>query len=96
LTRGNDHFPVPLNKRKIGYETATADAAIPILLTTDQIAYLPDILVRPLVDKGELREVRSGDLPPVERELYLSAKSDSVPAAVYNRLLSEMSEKLIG
>ncbi len=49
LVRGNDQFPIPIAKRKAGFETATADAAIPILLATDQIAFLPDLLVRPMI-----------------------------------------------
>ncbi len=94
LIRGNDQFPMPISKRKAGYETATADAAIPILLETDQVAFLPDLLVRPFIQSQKLRELRTNELPLVEKELYLSAKSDSVPAAIFKGLVEKMSEAL--
>lgn len=94
LVRGNDQFPVPISKRKTGYETATADAAVPILLETDQIAYLPDLLARPFFQSGALRELKTDEVSPVEKELLLSAKADVVPAAIFDRLSQKMSENL--
>jgi hypothetical protein len=96
LVRGNDQFPLPISKRKAGYETATADSALPILLETDQIAFLPDLLVRPSIQKQLLRELKTDEIPAVEKELLLSAKSDVVPATVFDRLSAKMSESLKG
>lgn len=94
LVRGNDQFPIPISKRKAGYETATADAAIPILAETDQIAFLPDLLVRPFIHAELLRELKADDVPLVEKELFLSAKSDSVPASIFTHLCQKMGEEL--
>jgi len=95
LTRGNDQFPIPLSKRKAGFETATAEAAIPILLETDHCAFLPEILVKSAIADRQLVELTTTDLPKVEKDLYLSAKSDSVPAAVFQKLCKVMSENLV-
>lgn len=94
LVHGNDHFPVPMSKRQIGFETATADAAIPILLETDQLAFLPEILIKRSVAAGDLRRVRVQDLPDVKRDLFLSAKADSVPASIFEQLKELLSEEL--
>jgi DNA-binding transcriptional LysR family regulator len=94
LVHGNDQFPLPISKRKSGYETATADAAIPILLNTDQIAFLPNLLVRSFIQSQDLRELRVEDLPAIEKEMFLSAKSDVVPDSVFQGLSAKMSEQL--
>ncbi len=95
LVRGNDQFPMPISKRKTGYETATADAAVPILLETNQIAFLPDLLASPFIKSQQLRELRMVELPSVEKELFLSAKSDVVPDAIFKGLLQRMSDHLM-
>ena len=94
LMRGNDQFPLPVAKRKAGYETATADAAIPILMETDHVAFLPHILVQPFLKSQQLRELRTEDLPLVEKDLFLSAKSDSVSAKIFQGLVDKMSASL--
>lgn len=96
LVRGDDNFPVSLAKRKLGFETATADAAIPILLATEQIAFLPSILIAPYVRQGKLSLVESRDVTVIEKDLYLSARSDAVPARLFDELLRGMRERLGG
>lgn len=91
LMRGNDQFPVPISKRKTGYETATADAAIPILLNSTQVAFLPDLLVVSFLKSQKLREFKIDELTVVEKDLFLSAKADSVPDALFR----ELSDKMI-
>jgi DNA-binding transcriptional LysR family regulator len=95
LAKGNDQFPLPISKRKAGYETATADAAIPILIETDQIAFLPELLVKPFIEAKKLREVRVDELPVIEKDLFLSAKSDVVPDAIFKGLLAKMSAAIL-
>lgn len=96
LVQGNDQFPIPISKRKIGFETATADSAVAILIATEQIAFLPSLLVNPFIARGELREIRCAEIPLVENEVYLSVKSDVVPDAVFQALSVQMSRALKG
>lgn len=91
LVRGNDQFPIPISKRKIGFETATADAAIPILLETNQIAFLPELLTRNFVKSNQIRILKVEEKISIEKEIFLSVKSDIVPAAVFNALSDSMS-----
>jgi DNA-binding transcriptional LysR family regulator len=94
LVRGNDQFPIDIKKRKMGFETATADAAVPILLETDHLAFLPNLLVRPFIDRKLLREIRATDLPMISRELFLTVKADAVPAKAFATLASALSASL--
>jgi DNA-binding transcriptional LysR family regulator len=94
LLRGNDHFPVPISKRRTGFETATADAAIPILMETNQLAFLPEILVKTAIESGKIKVLRVNDLPVVQRDLFLSAKADSVPANLFEHLRANMAKAL--
>jgi DNA-binding transcriptional LysR family regulator len=86
LARGNDHFPISMTKRKIGFETATADAAIPILLHTDQVGFLPSILTAPLVKKGQLRELNVADISAVKKDLYIAGRADTVGDRFFKKL----------
>lgn len=103
LMRGDDQFPVPLSKRRIGFETATADAAVPVLLNTHHVAFLPEILVQPWVKTKELKVIPlvsivglDSDLPggEVEKELFLSFRTDLVPAKFRTMLAKGLRESL--
>lgn len=94
LVRGNDHFPVAMTKRKIGFETATADTAIPILLETNQIAFLPNLLTRPLVQRGQLRELKGPHLPTAKKDLYLTGQADAVPANFFVHLNQDLKDQI--
>ncbi len=94
LTRGNDQFPIAISKRKLGYETATADAAIPILLNSDHLAFLPDILVHPFVEQKLLREIDLDEIQKVEKSLYLSARSDSVTKNVFEKIVEKLKNSI--
>jgi len=96
LLRGNDHFPIPMSKRQTGFETATADAAIPILAETNQLAFLPEILVKAALESGKLKALKVIELPMVQRDLFISAKADSVPAALFENLREKMTLVLAG
>lgn len=90
LEHGNDQFPIPVSRRRTGYETATAEGAIPVLLATDQIAFLPALLAGPFVAKKQIRVLHCPEVKSVGRDLYISARSISVP----NRLFLELKEAL--
>ena len=93
LVKGNDQFPVPISKRKMGYETATADAAVPILLKTDQLAFLPEILVRPFVAQKALKIIECPQVQTMERELYLSVRSEFVPDKIFKEFIIRLGKE---
>ena len=94
LTRGDDHFPMSFSKRKLGFETSTADAAVPVVMTTNQLAFLPKLLVMNLLKSGGLRQIQGSDIPVVERELYISVRSDLVPAKLFEDIQRSLEKKL--
>ena len=61
------------------------------LRKTDQIAFLPSLLVMEFIERRAIREIRCSEVPIVEKELYLSVRSDVVPQAVYNALADAMT-----
>lgn len=95
LVRGNDQFPLPLSKRKAGFESSTADASIPILLETNHLAFLPHLLAQPFLQRKLLKAFQLDEIDRVEKELFLSAKSDDVPAAVFEGLREKLSNRLL-
>ncbi len=97
LVRGNDQFPVPAAQRRLGFETSTADAAIPILLQTDQIAFLPEILVRPWLKSKQLRTISLqglGDWTDVEKEVYVTVRTDAITHRLHQSLVTQLKKSL--
>lgn len=92
MRHGNDQFPIPFSKRKIGHETATAEAAVPILRATQHIAFLPDILGRTFLKRRQLKKISCKDLAPSKKELFLSVKSDSISAPLFEKLTKALSK----
>jgi DNA-binding transcriptional LysR family regulator len=74
---GNDGCPVSMQKRLKGHETSTAEGAMALVRATDQIAYLPEILIRTYASSGEVKrlEVRGWE---ETRPLYLTVRADLV------------------
>ena len=94
LEHGDDQFPLPMSKRRIGHETATADGAVPVLLCTDQLAFLPRLLVSSYVERGDLKIISPPEIKPVERDLFLSARSQSVSQRLFNGVIAALRTRL--
>ncbi|HEY1068446.1 MAG TPA: LysR family transcriptional regulator [Pirellulales bacterium] len=92
---GADPFPKPISERIRGYETSTADAAAELLRRTDQLACLPEVLVRPLVRSGALRAIEWKKTVLSEEPVYLAVKSGSIKQSQFTRL-REVCSTLIG
>ncbi len=95
LHRGNDQFPVPVSKRKVGSETATADAALHLLKKTNQIAFLPEVVANYSIKLGEVERVPCPEvLPSVSRPLFLSVRSDSVSKIIFQFMVKTIQAEL--
>lgn len=94
LREGNDNFPVPIRKRIRGIETATATSAAQVVAYTDQIAFLPHLVTRELVEHGILRVVSHPSHRTVAQPLFLSVKSDAIKQKNFS-WLKERCEALL-
>lgn len=88
LVRGNDFYEITLSERELGTETSTAEAAVPVLLRTDQVAFLPSLLVRDHISSGRLRAVRPRDGRRIEKELFVTVKTQTMPAKLFTMVKS--------
>lgn len=84
---GNDGCPIPLSKRIKGDETATAEAAMAIIRRTDQVSYLPDILIRNYEDLGEVKTLRIKGSSSEPRPLYIAVRSDLVSEKLFQEII---------
>ena len=94
LALGNDNCPIPLEKRVRGHETATAEAALNIVRITDQVAYLPDILIRTYERMGEVRTIPLRAAKAQPKTLYISVRSEAVPERLFQSMKGQVSSLL--
>jgi DNA-binding transcriptional LysR family regulator len=92
LLEGNDQCPVKLRDRIQGIATATAETALAVLKSSDQLAFLPEILARDSLLKEEIQIVQVKEWKSVAKSVYLTVRSDAVP----NKLYEKMSELVRG
>ena len=91
---GSDQCPLPWTERIMGHETATAGAGIQIILRSDQLIFVPEIVASREWARGEIQEVRVPAWPIVQGEVFLSVRNDLVPQTFHRRLIGVMKERL--
>ncbi|MES2965462.1 MAG: LysR family transcriptional regulator [Bdellovibrionota bacterium] len=94
LRQGDDNFPLAIRKRHRGIETATALSAAHVVAHTDQIAFLPHLVVREMVEHDVLRVLSPTGHKPVAQPLFLSVKSDAMKQKSFS-WLKERCEALL-
>ncbi len=94
LSSGNDFFEIPIGKRLRGYETSTANAALPLLLASDHLACLPTLLIQPLVKQKALKIIDVAGLKGTSRDLYISVKGEALSASLFERLKGSVTQLL--
>lgn len=90
LVVGDDQFPVSIYKRKRGSATSTAEAAAAVVAVTDQISFLPDIIVLEEVRRGRVTFLAE-DRFEVSKPLFLTARSDLMTQASFQWLGDELT-----
>jgi DNA-binding transcriptional LysR family regulator len=95
IRRGNDYFPVPILKRKMGIQTATAIGAAQIVAKSDQLGFLPDLAAHSIGESSGLHKVKLRGLKPVHEPVYLSVKSDLVKQKSFEWLIARCKENLL-
>ena len=91
---GDDHCPVPIGKRIRGYETATATAAAEVVQSTDQLAFLPELIIRTKIQSGELIPIKISSWKTVQEPVYLTVKSEYVKQKTFQWLKEAVSAEL--
>jgi DNA-binding transcriptional LysR family regulator len=84
---GEDQCPLPLRSRIVGEETQTAEAGLQIVANTDQLIFVPEIMVQSRVEQGLLQKINVRQWHPVRETLFLSAQSETVPNRVFEQLV---------
>jgi DNA-binding transcriptional LysR family regulator len=85
---GDDQCPIPFSERIKGHETATAASAAEIVKATDQLAFLPEIIVSKIPD---LKIVKLAG-KKVEQPLFLSVRNMTVKQSDFE-LISQALRK---
>jgi DNA-binding transcriptional LysR family regulator len=83
---GQDHCPLPINKRIIGHETTTALSARELVRTTDHIGFLPELVLRQSLARDEIETVEIPSWKPVQQTVYLSVKNDVVKQKTFEEI----------
>lgn len=89
-TIGNDQCPIPWQQRRLGHETSTADTAAQIVRYSNQVAFLPDLLMRVSPSASELVELHVEKWKPMRRKLYLSMQADRFTKAYQTKLIHKI------
>lgn len=83
---GNDFCPIPWHRRIKGHEASTALIAAAIVKHTDQLAFIPRLVVRTLLADGALAEIAVKGFQDFSLPVFLAAKADAVPARLHRRM----------
>lgn len=94
LAYGNDHCPLPREKRRAGTATASADAGLAVVRASDQLGFLPEIVARDLVRFGEIVPIPVRGWNGVARPFFLSARSESVSRKTFDLLAEGLAARL--
>lgn len=86
LIEGDDQCPLKSSQRKAGIATATAETALEVLKSCDQLAFLPEILARKSVERGEIFPIHVKEWKPVAKKVYLAVRTDVVTQKMFDKL----------
>ncbi len=91
---GNDRCPLPLNKRNIGHETATATSAIELVSFSNHLAFLPNVVAESLLRQKQVRILPVPSWKKVEEPLFLTVKNDFVKKKTFEILKTIIGDEL--
>jgi DNA-binding transcriptional LysR family regulator len=92
---GDDHCPIPIGKRVRGHETTTALSAREMVRETNHIGFLPELVIRQSVARGELETITIASWKPVKQPVYLSVKNDSVKQRAFEEIRGICRQQLV-
>jgi DNA-binding transcriptional LysR family regulator len=93
-TVGEDHCPISVRRRIKGDECATAETALELCKTSDQLCFIPEIMAKEWCKLKKMTEITVKSWPAVDKEIYLSVKTDVVPQWLLSVLSNSIKEMM--
>jgi len=85
--QGEDQCPLPIRQRVAGDEAQTAEVGLQLVAHSDQLIFVPEIMIKNRIEQGELQKIKVRQWHPVRDTLSLSAQADSVPQRLFEQLI---------
>jgi DNA-binding transcriptional LysR family regulator len=96
FTIGEDHCPLSWRERLKGHESSTAETAMELVAETDQLTFIPEVLTRRAVEEGQIQEIEVDGWPRVQKDIYVSVRSDLVSKQYLTALVEALQSGLGG
>jgi DNA-binding transcriptional LysR family regulator len=91
---GNDNCPINIRKRRRGHETSTALAAAELVRLTDNLGYLPNLLTKTLLERGQLCRISVKSWKGKTQTVYLTVKNDFVKQHTFLQIKDLLQKEL--
>lgn len=80
--------------RQLGHGTQTAQAALEVAAVTDQLACVPAIVARDLLESGRIVPIDVAETEPIRTDVYLGVHTERISRADRDALLAALAKKL--
>jgi DNA-binding transcriptional LysR family regulator len=80
--------------RQLGHGTQTAQAALEVASASDQLACVPTIVARDLVEAGKIVAIDVEATEPIRTEVYLGVRTDRISRSDRDALVVALGKKL--
>jgi DNA-binding transcriptional LysR family regulator len=94
FTRGNDQFPIPIERRDVKLEVSSSDLALEAVVDSELLAFVPEVAARRDLKEKRLRRLELLDTRSVELPVYFSVRSERVSKSLFEKLSQELSALL--
>ena len=91
---GGDFCPASWYRRRRGHEAATAETALEIVKSTQNLTFVPDLVARQGLAAGRIKLVRVKGWARVDQMIYLTIRIDKVPKPFFKRMLQVLQAEL--
>ncbi len=94
LRNGEDNCPLPLSQRLHGDGAESAGVALSLIQNSDQLAYLPNIIAKDLVQKKVIKQIQVEGWNTKSESLFLSVHSEKVGQKLFLDLAMELERAI--
>ena len=91
---GTDGCPLPIRDRIIGSEASSADIAMEIISNSDQVTFIPSLIAKKALIRGQIKELKVKEWGPIYNSLYLSVHGERVTQHLQRVLVRELKAQL--
>lgn len=90
IQTGEDNCPLPMSQRLHGDGAESAGVALSLIQHTDQLAYLPYIVAKELLNKKIIKQINVKEWSSDTKSLFLSVHSEKVSQNVFIDFIKEL------